>query len=314
MKQKTKRAFDTVCELAGDSGLVGFALKRLAALTAPLGPVQVPDWLLREADRWDNPWRFLLGVRDLPEGFPLLFAAADSQRGAMLRFSRKAQKTGSLNTSCYDKLLAAIKSGNRRAGRVAEKKILGGMYRIDRGRYLLAAAKKSPELQAEIQGLIDGCYQRDVRRLGRRKADEKPGRLTIGDCFREHIACDRIAFAMTCGWLRGGKTGLPGLCFWSDEVIATYLGRVLNLRTLGVGTVRKLRHRLKLKKASVLVRQICPGVKGEFELLDSHGKAIWRGKVIDSSGSVILMPGKRPVSPPDLSHFKEMTLAQCESC
>jgi hypothetical protein len=35
MKVKTKRAFDTVCELASDPGLVGCLLKLLATFTAP---------------------------------------------------------------------------------------------------------------------------------------------------------------------------------------------------------------------------------------------------------------------------------------
>jgi hypothetical protein len=68
MKPKIKRAFDTVCELASSPGLVGFALQPLAILTAPLGPALVPDWLLREADRWENRWKFLLGARDFRNG------------------------------------------------------------------------------------------------------------------------------------------------------------------------------------------------------------------------------------------------------
>jgi len=45
MKAKTQRAFDTVCELASDPGLVGRLLKLLATFTAPNGPTHVPDWL-----------------------------------------------------------------------------------------------------------------------------------------------------------------------------------------------------------------------------------------------------------------------------
>lgn len=287
MKRKTKRAFDTVCELASDPGLVGCLLQELATFTAPLGPALVPDWLLREADRWKNPWEFLLGVRDLPKDFRLLFAAADSQNGALRRFSYKAQKTGSLHTSWYDRLLAAVKNRNAQAQNTAAKKIFAGMYRVDRGRFLLAACKRKPRIKAQIQKWIDELHARDVRRLGRREADKKPKRLTIADLFRKDVACDRIAFAMTTGWLRWDANGFPGLCFCSDKVIATLLGRMLNLRTLGEGTVRKLRQRLKLKKASVLVRQICPGTNGQFELSDSCGKPFWRGKVVNSSGKVI---------------------------
>ena len=287
MKPKTKRAFDTVGELASDPGLAGCLLKLLATSTAPNGPAQVPDWLLREADRWEDPWKFLLDVPDLPKDFRLLFATADSQKGALRRFSYKAQKIGSLYTSWYERLLAALKNRDTRAQITASKKIFAGMYRVDRGRFLLAEFKRNPGFKAQIQKWIDECYARDVRRLGRRKADEKPKRLTIADFSRKDFACDRIAFAMTCGWLRWNKDGFPGLCFCSDEVIATLLGGMLNLRTLGVGTVRKLRHRLKLKKASVLVRQICPGTEGQFELSDSRGKPFWRGIVVNSSGKVI---------------------------
>jgi hypothetical protein len=57
--------FAALGELTSNPCLVGFALQQIAILTAPLGPPLVPDWLLREGDRWENPWKFLLGVRDL---------------------------------------------------------------------------------------------------------------------------------------------------------------------------------------------------------------------------------------------------------
>jgi len=151
MKRKTKRAFDTVCELASGPGLVGCLLKDLATFTAPLGSTLVPDWLLREADRWKNPWEFLLGVRDLPKVFRLLFAAAHSQKGALRQFTHKAQKTGSLSTSCYDRLLAAVKNRDAQAQLTASKRTFAGMYRVDRGRFLLAACKKSRELRRRFR-------------------------------------------------------------------------------------------------------------------------------------------------------------------
>jgi hypothetical protein len=269
------RAFETACELASDPGLVGLALKQFTAITAPLEPVDDPLWLLREADRWRNPWQFLLGVRDVPKGYRKVFVAADSQRYALLRFCAKAQRTGSLTASEYDRLLAALASGDNRRVAVAMNRIWGGMYRTDRGRFLLRAARARPGLEAHIESMIAESYAKDVRKLGRCRADQAPTPLRITDCTRQYVACDRIAFAMACGWLRGDKHGFPGLCFCSDEVVSCLLGRFLNL-PVELGTVRKLRQRLRLKKAVVLVRKFRVASDGVLELSDSHGKPIWR--------------------------------------
>ena len=268
-------AFENVRDLASDPGLIGVALRGFATMTAPFGPADDSLWLLREADRWPDPWKFLLGVRDVPQAYRNVFAAADSQRYALLRFCRKVQHTGSGTRSQYDLLVAALACGDNRGAFRAAERILVGMYRTDRGRFILHAARGRPDLKADIESRIAGLYANDVRRLGRLRADEQPRPLRTADCAREYAACDRIGFAMTCGWLRGDKQGFPGLCFCSDEVVSQLLGKLLNL-PVQLGTVRKLRQRLHLKKAVVLVRKIRRGSNGTLVLSDSRGKPVWR--------------------------------------
>ena len=244
-------------------------------MTSPLGPASDPLWLLREADRWAEPWKYLLRVRDVPEHYRRVFMAADSQRYALLRFARKAQRTGSVNTSCYDQLVQAVATGASGQAKRAVHGILAGMYRVDRGEFLLRASERHPNLKRHIESEIAGLYARDVRRLGRRTADRRPKRLRTANCFRPYVACDRIAFTMACGWLRGDLRGLPGFCFCSDEVVTRLLDKLLNL-PVNLGTVRKLRQRLHLKKAVVLVRKSRIGGGGLLELSDSRGKLIWQ--------------------------------------
>lgn len=271
-----KSAFETVSELSSDPGLVGLALTQFATMTAPLGPSGEPFWLLREADRWREPWKFLLGVRDVPKPYRKLFAAADSQRYALLRFSRMAQRTASLNNSQYERLVSASASGNTVIAIRAATRILRAMYRIDRGRFLLRATKRRPKLKADLEKILAEFYKQDTRRLGRRQANKPGKKPTLRDCVRNYVVCERLAFGMACGWMRGDKYGFPGLCFCSDEVITGLLGKLLNLPSVKLGTVRKLRQRLHLKKADVVVRKLAIRTNGTFELLDSQGKPIWR--------------------------------------
>lgn len=42
-----------------------------------------PDWILREAERWEHPWRFLLGVRKLPRACYRYTKVLDNRKRAI---------------------------------------------------------------------------------------------------------------------------------------------------------------------------------------------------------------------------------------
>lgn len=99
--------------------------------------------------------------------------------------------------------------------------------------------------------IYDELYTKDLRKLGRKKADEKwKGDHRIAD-FEQATASDKIAVELVRGWMRGNKGGCPGYCFCSDEVLASVLGNGLNLRSTNRDLILEIRRRLGLRKAKV---------------------------------------------------------------
>lgn len=80
--------FDSVCQLADDPGFIGQALRALPER----------EWLA-EADRWPEPWEFLLKIPGMSKDSQMLFRAAQSQRTAMRRFTEIARRAGSIEHS-----------------------------------------------------------------------------------------------------------------------------------------------------------------------------------------------------------------------
>src|ERR1041384_2900186 len=182
-KRKHKRAFESVTDLAADSGLVSL----------PLGDITI--YLREQADQQPNPWTFLtvLGKQlGASKSQLLFFRAADSQRQASLRFARIVQRTGSVKTSWFDKLVAACNRGDTHAQLVAAKRIFAGMYRLDRGRFLLKAARDYPAMLAQIKTWKSELHAKAVRKVGRRKADTTPERPTLAACVRPEVASERV--------------------------------------------------------------------------------------------------------------------------
>jgi hypothetical protein len=271
-------------DLAADVGLIGIALANL------------PAHLRAQADQQPNPWVYLLEVGlqlGIPESELLTFRAAASQREALLRFARMVQKTGTVNSSVYDRLVAARQANRPNEQAMLEQKIFAGMYRMDRGQWIIRAAEPHPEIHRRLILWASSAATRSARRLGAQKSEAIPNRPTIADCTRGYVASDRIAFAMATPWLRGDLCGFPGFCFCSDVVIATLLRRILNLPTsLDVQLIRKIRQRIGLIKARVVVLAIQPLSQNEFELRDANGKSVWRGGLIDPHGEPLPSPAR----------------------
>lgn len=99
---------------------------------------------------------------------------------------------------------------------------------------------------------------------------------------------------MITSWLTVGRNGFPGLCFLSDEVLATLLGLALPVPALyekntGWKTVRTIRERIGLKKAEILFTGIEKVADKKWVLLDQRG---------EKTPSITLLPNKQ--LPPEL--------------
>lgn len=257
--------------------MVGLALRRL------------PEWLLRESDRWGKPWNFLLGVRDMPKGFRVLFRAACSQRYALRRLAEIARGGGSIKTSWSQVMREALQRGELKTTRHAQEKVFASMWRYDRGRFLLAAAKDQPEIEARIRREGAKLYAKGCRKLGRTKAD-KENRPVI---FDTRDITHKVAEKLAWGWLRNGTGGGPGFCFFSDNALLDVLRVLLRLPELPFATVRKTRERLGLRKAEILITAARKNDQALWEFLERQGNVIARETKANTSTKVVRRPNER---------------------
>jgi hypothetical protein len=264
---------DSVCDLASDPGLVGRALSR------------IPLELRREADRWDDPWEFLLGVREsyMSKGLRQLFGAAQTQRSALRQLARILVGA--------DKLTISWCAIMKRASWVPDK-VFDGYWRFDRGKYFLSETEREPELasgmrlvlrsyygqlrtaaaaRTEIQRRIALC-ERKARKLRRKhgvKAEEllRPTKITERSPFMLQVGARLIQ-----RWMRNPKS-MPGYCFFGDQALLAVM-QVDAYRSLEMDTLRKVRRLFGLKKAPIFVYGTQINSSGKWELLDRRGRTI----------------------------------------
>jgi hypothetical protein len=129
------------------------------------------------------------------------------------RIGEITRGAGSIELSWTRKLEAALKAGDTKGIRHAEQKVFASMLRYDRCEQLLAASKKhSPTTEAEVSKRAAELYKKACRKLGRKKADKENHPAV----FDPQTLTQRIAWELTCGWLRN-RNGAPGYCFFGDS-------------------------------------------------------------------------------------------------
>lgn len=213
--------------LPGNSPL---ELKTAPGLTGQiLRPVD--DWILHEAERREDCWRFLMGVRGMPVACHDLFRAAESASIALHRLVEIAWGAATLQRSVVHDMHCA-KGGEK----IRLAKNVFRAYDKFNGYGEPANEMERVELDA-------------IRRAGKREI-EKRELPTWGGFSQEH----RAEVLMVYGWLRWGVDGEPGLCFYSDEALADFATLTLGREQrdgLGtrVGYYRKIRQRLGLVPA-----------------------------------------------------------------
>jgi hypothetical protein len=276
---------DSVCDLAADPSLVGEALSR------------IPLELRREADRWEDPWAFLLGVREsyMPTGYRQVFRAAQSQRSAWRRLARIVVGADKLTKSWFAEMLRAAKAGDVEACTRAMSKVFGGYWRVDRGKHFLAEIRHelgppaegrlflrsysdqlqtAAEMRKEIQEMIAVCETK-ARKLRRKHGRVKAERLlrparSLHDFMEQGGYMLRVGATLIQGWMRNPE-GVPGYCLFGDAALLEVM-KTMVCRSLEMDTLRKVRQLFGLKKAPIFVYQAWRNSKGEWELRDRQGR------------------------------------------
>jgi hypothetical protein len=216
-----------------------------------------------------------------PDTFRKTFEAAASQRSAILRLVEIGRGGGSISQSYRLKMRDAQMSGNRKKAAHWANKVTASILQMEMGRQWLLEGNvrglSAPkEIRREARRRYEKFYANDVRRLGRQKADQRwKGKGSPQTrMFKTETNSDRIALAMTTGWLSVGQKGFPAFCFMSDEVLAKVLGLTLPLPSLllesshGWKIVRTIRERIGLKKAEVLITGVKKNDDGQWAVLD----------------------------------------------
>lgn len=221
-----------------------------------------------------------------PDSFRKTFIAAASQCEAELRLAEIARGGGSISQSWRLKIRAAQKNGDRKmAGHWADK-VAGSILQWEHGRQWLLHDKVKglsapPKIREIARQKYEKFYAADVRKLGRKPADEKwksADNLKTPIGFKRDTNSDKIAEAMTTSWLTVGNNGFPGLCFMSDELLAKLLGNTVPLPSLlndesdGWKTIRTIRERIGLKKAEILFKGIEKVADKKWAILNLRGE------------------------------------------
>ena len=218
-----------------------------------------------------------------PDSFRKTFVAAASKWGAELRLAEIAWGGGSISQSWRLKIKDAQIRGDPITANYWADKVAASILQWETGRQWLLYDKVEglsapPKIREIAHQKFEEFHAADVRRLGRKKADEKwKGKTTP----QYELGCndgDYIVEAMITSWLTVGNNGFPGFCFMSDELLAKLLGlflplpKLLNEEIHGWKTVRTIRERIGLKKAEILFTGIEKVADKKWAILNQRGE------------------------------------------
>jgi hypothetical protein len=207
---------------------------------------RVEDCLLREAERWSDPWQFLLGVKGLPVGCYDLFRAGASVSCALVRMTQMSYGGATLNRSLLDE----IRKAQEREFHIQAERLARQLL-IRQWQFGLWPKGLRSGLSQDEQVLIEKALAVEEKKLMKRhgraglETRSLPGSLE----FQESRKVESI---MIEGWLRWGELGEIGLCFFSDEAMADLIELLLTSgRSRGQRRAHyeKIRQRLGLEHA-----------------------------------------------------------------
>ena len=190
--------------------------------------------------------------------------------------------------------------GDKKAADHWANKVAGSILQWEYGRQWLLHDKVKglsapPKIREVAKQKYETGYNADVRRLGKKKADEKWKGNKTPRSFKLDSNGDKIAAVMAMEWLVVGHNGFPGLCFMSDELLAQLLGRTIPLPSLLSDRIRggkliwAVRKRFGLHQAEILFNGIEKVADKKWAILNLRG---------EKTHSITLLPDK-PL-PPEL--------------
>jgi hypothetical protein len=260
----------SVVALARDEGYIGQVLR------------EFPDWILREADRsaaWNldcdekhgkpnrlplpDPWQFLLEVRKVRSCVKDVCRAAQSQLWAWRRIGRMRMGFATLHTDYYEAAIKAKAEGNeaeynRLIAKFADKAVLYAPVQED-----MRLNAKNPEIVRQMERSLERRQAQLVHRGEKENARQSKQWQT----WPEFAMANKLAAALVSWWVKlpeeiivelpdssiQGKSGLklmsksiPGLMFFRNDALTTFLSFALNQTNLTPQTVKKVRQRLRL--------------------------------------------------------------------
>jgi hypothetical protein len=195
----------------------------------------VDDWILREAEKWDHPWQFLLGVRGLPLGCYDFFKAAVSVSIATEKLVHMTYRGATLSRNLS--VLQARANRNECAAQKAAVKLFRAQYK-----HGFWQTFKSEKERIQFEQLREKEDKRLCKQHGRnwRTKFVLPSR-------EESEKQSPAAYFMVHSWLRCGFCN-PGLCFFSDKALADFLSLLWPNVSASTEYYRKIRQRLGLKQ------------------------------------------------------------------
>lgn len=243
----------------------------------------VDDWILREAERWDDPWQFLLSVPGLPLGCYDFFTAGVSFLKALNRLVHIEYGGATIHRCLWDKNVEA-----RAKGKPAVEKevhtIIKGLLKHGSlvGDSMPTEFKSEAERKEVMQAIeiAEGVLRKKYGKDWRAKLQLKP---------IEPDRQDKEAVFMVHAWLSCG--GKLGLCFYSDDAIADLMTLVFHRGkakdNYGLGQrnfcYSKMRKRLGLEQLNYrtpTVRNARPGHGANIEI-EHRTKKGWRKIQLD---------------------------------
>ncbi|MGA2555037.1 MAG: hypothetical protein ABSG04_02020 [Verrucomicrobiota bacterium] len=255
MSQAPAKPFKlTLVELAQDKGWISQFLR------------EIPDWMLREADRraeqgacWQkehrdpnrlplpDPWQFLI---DAPAVSPLhkkVCRAAQSQLTAVRKFCHLAIGVATLNTDWHQEALAAKVAGDKRRSDHAAKKAASALSRFSLAEEVCKEWVRGDPARKENAEWWQEQRRRELVKRGKGNDMDNPRPFPrAADTQQEH----RLAFALVQYWLQMGD--FPGLMFWRNEAAEKMVSAVVLKQTnSSAASFKKTRLRLGLIPADI---------------------------------------------------------------
>jgi hypothetical protein len=183
-----------------------------------------PDFIFREAERWPHPWRFLLDVRGLPPACYDLFRAAESVSRAMQRYQNMLAGFATFQRDLGEEMQERsqkgdVKGATQLAEKLSREMVKHGLWQDDSPRAI------EDEPSRELQSLKAKAEQALVKRHGRKNLS-----IPKAKDFAWTSDWALAGYLMVSNWLRWGKRGEPGLCYYGDQALADLLAILIRVK------------------------------------------------------------------------------------